>query len=133
MRTFTFDINSTTQQQNPTLSSGGKTQTQSGEKFYRLYSPKLNSNSISNSELILTQLRLDAIESERASACSRYIQLCQELDEITFQNEQYFGYSLELEQNEICQEILTIIHHICQLELERINTQSKLNHSSIDP
>ncbi|EAW34044.1 hypothetical protein [Lyngbya sp. PCC 8106] len=124
MKTSSLDIDSTTKQHHPTLSSVGRTQTQYGEKFYRLHSPKLNSNSTSNSELILTQVRLDAIESERVMACYRYIQLCQELDEITLQNEQYFGFHLQLEQDKIYQEILIIIVQICQIELERVKTQS---------
>ncbi|MEB3279568.1 MAG: hypothetical protein VKK42_11690 [Lyngbya sp.] len=132
MKTSSLDIYSTTKQHNSPLSTVGKTQTQDWENFYNLNSPKLNSNATSNPEIILTLLRLDAIESELATACSRYSQLCQELDAITFQNEQYCRCSLELERDQTCQEILSIIHQISRLEIERINTESTLNYSILE-
>ncbi|MFZ1024985.1 MAG: hypothetical protein WAN66_02065 [Limnoraphis robusta] len=127
MRTSALDIYSTPQQHNPRLFSVGKAKTQYWENFYNLKSPKLHSNSTSNSELILAQVRLDAIESELATACSRYIQLCQELDAMTFQNERDSCCCLDLEREKTSHEILAMIQEIGQLELERIHIKFKLS------
>ncbi|WP_413160027.1 hypothetical protein ACL6C3_16535 [Capilliphycus salinus ALCB114379] len=127
MRPSVLNIYSTRQQQNPPLSSGAKTNTWSGENWGQFQSPKLNSNSTSNPELILTQLRLEAIESELARACYLYRQLCEEFDGISLQNQENYRVSLDIEREEISREIFAIINQIAELELERINLQVKLN------
>lgn len=128
MRTSTLDIYAMTEQQNPPLSSGGNAKTQYRENLCSLDSQKLNSNLTSNSELILAQLRLNAIESELAMTCSLYRERCQEFDRITWQTEQYSDCSLELERQETYQEILALIDNISQLQIERINTCHQLNY-----
>jgi hypothetical protein len=127
MRT-TLDIYSMTEHHNSVLFSTEKTQPLYGENFCSLNSQKLNSNS----ELILTQLRLEAIDAELAITCSLYSQRCQEFDRITWQTEQYSDCSLELESQETYQEILAIIDKISHLQLERINTCDQLNDLSLN-
>ncbi len=87
---------------------------------------KLDFNSTSNPEIIVTQVHLEAIESEIEIACALYHQLCCELDSITFQNHQGFSSYLQPEQEKTCQEILTLIQEICQLELKKKYVCSKL-------
>jgi|GEM_PF-1560767 len=131
MRT-TLDIYSMTEHHNSVLFSTEKTQPLYWDNFCSLNSQKLNSNSTSNSKLILTQLRLEAIDAELAITCSLYSKRCQELDRITLQTEQYSDCSLELESQEICQEIFTLIDKISQLQIERINTCHQLNYISLN-